>query len=144
MLQFLRTVALILLIVVGVSDPKKITFTMKKEWLYLISVLILLTLIFVDSITAFIFTFVIIVIYIKLNDIKFPTKNTNQNTLTFDTIAETNLSDAQTNAVISEKNKEAYKGIKGVYGEEVYSVQGHVSELSDVYYDNEDIFSTSL
>lgn len=126
MLQFLRMLALILLIVVGVAQPKVLQFTLQKEWQYIISVAILLTLLFIDSVTGFIFALILVTVYIKIYDVKVP-KLIQKNVYSddaLDFITPTNLREAQSNVVDDASYKTDYKGIKGVYGEQVYGAQG--------------------
>jgi hypothetical protein len=149
MLQFLRTIALLLLIIVGISNPNDIVFILRKEWLYIVSISILLTLLFIDSITGFIFAVTLIIIYVKIYEIKIPANIVKKQEKpiedsgkymidNYDYITTPqNLEDAQNNAINSEESKKDYKGIKGVYGEEVYSAQGLVSELEEAYYEND-------
>jgi hypothetical protein len=140
MLQFLRTIALVLLIIVGVVSPRVLQFSLQKEWQYIISVGILLTLLFVDSITGFIFALILVTIYIKIYDVKMPNlikkEMYDDNALEF--ITPTHLREAQSNVVDNTSYKTEYKGIKGVYGEEVYGAQGIDSGLIAGYSSVED------
>lgn len=135
MLQFLRMLALILLIVVGVAQPKALQFTLQKEWQYIISVAILLTLLFIDSVTGFIFALILVTVYIKIYDVKVP-KLIQKNVYSedaLDFITPTNLREAQSNVVDDASYKTDYKGIKGVYGEQVYGAQGLDPTLTQGY-----------
>lgn len=113
MLQFLRTFFLVLLIIAGLLDYK---ITIEKEWLWVISSAILIALLIVDVITAFIFLIIIIVIYFKIY-YRPPPKQLREFT------TEENLKEIQSNVV---NDVEDYKGITGVYGEDVYSAQGSI------------------
>jgi MFS superfamily sulfate permease-like transporter len=140
MLQFLRMLALILLIVVGVAQPKVLQFSLQKEWQYILSVAILVTLLFIDSVTGFIFALILVTIYIKIYDVKVPKliqKNVySEDTLDF--ITPTHLREAQSNVVNDASYKTDYKGIKGVYGEQVYGAQGLDPTLTQGYSSFED------
>lgn len=113
-LQFLRTFFLGLLIVAGLLDYK---ITMEKEWLWIIASAVLIALLTVDIITAFIFLVIIIVVYFKIYHRR-PNKEVMREFTT-----EENLKEIQSNVV---NDTEDYKGITGVYGEDVYSAQGSV------------------
>lgn len=131
MLQFLRTLALILLVVVGVMNPVYLQFSLQKEWQYMISVAILITLLFIDSITGFIFALVLVTVYIKIYDVKVPRliqKQSYSEDL-LDYITPENLREAQSNMVNEDAYKTEYKGIQGVYGEGVYGAQGLDSNM---------------
>jgi membrane protein implicated in regulation of membrane protease activity len=112
-LQFLRTIFLGLLIMAGLLDYK---ITMQKEWLWIIASAMLIALLTVDVITAFIFLLIIIIVYLKIYHTWMSSKRPGVEFTT-----EENLKEIQTNIV---NDVEDYKGIKGVYGEDVYSAQG--------------------
>lgn len=139
MIQFLRTLALILMILIGVSDPHTIKFTIINPiWLYIISIAIFLTLLFADGVTAFIFATTLLIAYIKIYDVKFPNlvkkaeKPVKRPIDTLDHVTSEKLYDAQSN-IVDATAVDDYKGIAGVYGEEVYGAQGTVSELPMQY-----------
>lgn len=113
MLQFLRTFFLALLIAAGLLDYK---ITIEKEWLWIISSAILIALLTVDAITAFIFLIIILVVYFKIY-YRSPNKQLREFT------TEEDLKEIQSNVV---NNVDDYKGITGVYGEDVYSAQGSI------------------
>jgi len=127
MLQFLRVLALIVLITISVLDFKFLSFVLKKEWMYLISTLIVLVMIFVDTITGFILALAIITLIIKMYNVRIPWGYTqkNKNEKTMDYITPEHLRSAQDNVIIAEEqyNKE-WHGIQGVHGEQVYGAQG--------------------
>jgi membrane protein implicated in regulation of membrane protease activity len=113
-LQFLRTIFLGFLIMAGLLDYK---ITMQKEWLWIIVSAILIALLTVDVITAFIFLLIIVIVYLKIYHTWVePSKRDFREFTT-----EENLSEIQSNVV---NDVEDYKGITGVYGEDVYSAQG--------------------
>lgn len=114
-LQFLRTFFLILLVIAGLVDYK---ITIEKEWLWIIASAILIALLTVDIITAFIFLLIIIIVYLKIYHKWVPN---NRQFREFTT--EKDLHEIQSNVVNDSEN---YKGIIGVYGEDVYSAQGSV------------------
>lgn len=138
MLQFLRTLALILMILIGVSDPRTINFTLLNPiWLYIISIAIFLTLLFADSVTAFIFATTLLIAYIKIYDVKFPNLVKKEKSVTrpidlLDSVTSEKLYDVQSN-IVDATAVDNYKGIVGVYGEEVYGAQGTVSDLPMKY-----------
>jgi membrane protein implicated in regulation of membrane protease activity len=115
MLQFLRTFFLGLLIIAGLVEYK---ITMQKEWLWIIGSAILIALLTIDPITAFIFLLIIIIVYFKIYHKWVPS---NRQMREFTT--EENLNEIQSNVV---NDVEDYKGIIGVYGEDVYSAQGSI------------------
>lgn len=115
LLQFLRTVFLGLLIAAGLLDYK---ITIQKEWLWIIATAVLIALMAIDVITAFIFLFIIIIVYFKIYHLS----NTSKRQGVDFTTAE-NLREIQSNVV---NDADDYKGITGVYGEDVYSAQGSV------------------
>lgn len=126
MIQFLRVLSLLALILAAVVDYRFEAILLNKEWLYVLAVIILIFLLFVDPITGFILCLAVITIIIKMYNIKFPWSDKNNNTETLlEYITPEHLRDAQSNVVIDEENYEKeWKGIKGVYGEEVYGAQG--------------------
>lgn len=113
-LQFLRAFFLGLLIIVGLLEYK---ITIEKEWLWIITSAMLIALLTIDIITAFIFIIIVIIIYMKLY-YRLPSQPKYIREFT----TEENLNDVQSNIVNA--SAEDYKGITGVYGEEVYSAQG--------------------
>jgi len=127
MLQFFRALSLVLLVAVSVIDTRKFHFVLSKEWQYIIATSILITLLFVDVITAFIFALVLATVYVKLYDLKIPMiskeKDVYDDSL-LDFITPEDLKSAQNNVVDETANKKEYKGIEGVYGEAVYGAQG--------------------
>lgn len=126
MIQFLRVLSLLALILAAVVDYRFEAILLNKEWLYVLAVIILIFLLFVDPITGFILCLAVITIIIKMYNIKFPWSDKNNNTETLlEYITPEHLRDAQSNVVIDEENYEKeWKGIQGVYGEEVYGAQG--------------------
>lgn len=103
-----------LLIIAGLLEYK---ITIEKEWLWIIVSAILIALLTVDIITAFIFIIIVIVVYFKLYYRPPP-----QPKYLPEFTTEEGLNDVQSNIV--NDTAEDYKGITGVYGEEVYSAQG--------------------
>ena len=99
----------------GLLDYK---ITIQKEWLWIICTAILIALLTVDVITAFIFLLIIVIVYLKIYNTWKPSKRPGVEFTT-----EENLHEIQSNVV---NDAEDYKGIKGVYGEEVYSAQGTI------------------
>jgi predicted membrane protein len=126
MLQFLRVVALIVLILITLVDFKFVSFMVQREWLYILSTFILLTILFVDVITGFILALAMITLIVKLYKIQLPWGYSKQNdTKLLDYITPEHLRSAQDNVIIDEEGyKKEWKGIQGVYGEEVYGAQG--------------------
>jgi MFS superfamily sulfate permease-like transporter len=135
MLQFLRILAVILLIVVGLVDPMKLQFSLAKEWQYIIAVAILFTLIFIDSVLAFIFALILVTMYIKIYDVRIPRliQKDVYNEDLLDFITPENLREAQNNVVDADVYQKEYKGIQGVYGEQVYGAQGIDQDLMSGY-----------
>jgi MFS superfamily sulfate permease-like transporter len=123
-IQFLRTALLLLLIFVAVIDLKYLEFALAKEWQYIIAVSVLFTLLFVDSVTGFIFAVILAILYVRIYDVKiFSTraKYTVFDEKALEFITPEHLAAAQSNVVSPAKE---YIGIKGVYGEDVYGAQG--------------------
>ena len=98
----------------GLLDYK---ITMQKEWLWIIVSAILIALLTVDVITAFIFLLIIIIVYFKIYHTWVEPSSKR------DFTTEENLKEIQSNIV---NDVDDYKGITGVYGEEVYSAQGTI------------------
>lgn len=126
MIQFLRIFFLLVLIGVAIIHPKNLEFALAREWQYIISLSILITLVFVDVVSGVIFALVLATIYVRLYDIKL---TSGKETSVFDAkeleyITPLHLRKAQSNVVNEEVYKKEYKGIQGVYGEAVYGAQG--------------------
>lgn len=127
MFQFLRIVALIILIVLSLVDFKFVSFLVKKEWLYILSTLIIIIMLFIDAITGFILTLGLITIILKMYNLQVPWgyNNNKNDEKMLDYITPEHLRSAQNNIIIDEENyKKEWKGIQGVYGEDVYGAQG--------------------
>ena len=126
MFQFLRIIALIILIVLSLIDFKFVSFLVKKEWLYILSTLIIIIMLFIDAITGFILTLGLITIILKMYNLQLPWGYNNKNDeKMLDYITPEHLRSAQNNIIIDEENyKKEWKGIQGVYGEDVYGAQG--------------------
>lgn len=127
MLQFLRAFALLVLILIAILDFKLLSVLLKKEWLYVLSVVILFIFLFMDPIAGFILALAMITLIVKMYNIRLPwgyrTKEDDDDILNF--VTPEHLRNAQTNIIIEEDAYEKdYKGIEGVYGEEVYGAQG--------------------
>lgn len=118
--QFLRGIALLLLILVGVGDPKYYRFTLEKEWIYIISVSILIVLIVLDSIAGVLFVITLIMAYIKLYDVTFaPLRKKKVTEKLLDDITPENLRKAQSNTV-----DDLTPDYTGINSTGVYSAQG--------------------
>lgn len=133
-IQFLRVLFLLALIYVAVvAQPKQFEFALAKEWQYIIAVSILITVLFVDVVSGFIFALLLAALYVKIYDIRLRKSSTSifdESALDF--VTPQNLIDAQSNVVSEVANEKEYIGIKGVYGEAVYGAQG-LSELKPGY-----------
>ena len=92
--------------------------TIQKEWLWIIVSAILIALLTIDVITAFIFLLIIAIVYLKIYHSWMSSKRPGVEFTT-----DENLKEIQSNVV---NDVEDYKGITGVYGEDVYSAQGSV------------------
>ncbi len=125
MIQFLRALAFVLLVIVALVDYKYISFLTRKETLLVLSVFTLTILLFVDAITGFILALSMITIILKMYYTKIPlVSNETVDNEVKSFITDTHIENAQSNVVIDEHNEKEYKGIEGVYGEEVYGAQG--------------------
>ena len=126
MLQFLRVVSLLILIVLSLVDFKFVSFMVQKEWLYVLSTVILIIILFVDAITGFILALGLITLILKMYNVQVPWGyNSKQDEKMLDYITPEHLRSAQNNIIIDEENyKKEWKGIQGVYGEDVYGAQG--------------------
>jgi hypothetical protein len=126
MIQFLRGLSLVLLILASLFEINEDSLLLKRESLFVLSTLIVLVILFVDTITGFILALAIITLIVKMYNIKLPWVNDDKNAeKLIDYITPENLKDAQNNIVINDNQYEKeWKGIKGVYGEEVYGAQG--------------------
>jgi hypothetical protein len=133
MLEFivLRLVALFLIILVSLINVSYLKFISTIEWQIILGTIIIAFILFGDAITGLLFGLLFLIIYLRYYMIKlninfwetkynkYPMKN-----LVTDYITEQNLKDAQNNIVNERNHKNAYIGIQGVYGEDVYSAQG--------------------
>lgn len=133
-IQFLRVLFLLALIYVAVvAQPKQFEFALAKEWQYIIAVSILITVLFVDVVSGFIFALLLAALYVKIYDIRLrKSSKTVFDERALDYVTPENLIDAQSNVVSETANEKEYIGIKGVYGEPVYGAQG-LSELQPGY-----------
>lgn len=133
-IQFFRVLLLVALIYVAVmAEPKQFEFALAKEWQYIIAVAILITVLFIDVVSGFIFALLLAAIYVKIYDIrlrKSPKSVFDEKALDF--VTPENLEEAQSNVVSETAFEKEYIGIKGVYGEPVYGAQG-LSELQPGY-----------
>ena len=126
MLQFFRVLALMLLILLSLVDFKLVSFMVQREWLYILSTVILLILLFVDVVTGFILALALITLIVKMYNVHLPWgyRSPSQPAL-LDYITPEHLRSAQNNIIIDEDGyQKEWKGIKGVYGEDVYGAQG--------------------
>lgn len=118
--QFLQGIALVLLILVGVVDPIYYQFSLQKEWMYMISVLILIVILLLDTIAGILFGITLVMAYIKLYGVSFPPLRKKKITEhLIDDITPEHLRNVQSNIV--DDLSPDYKGIDGVG---VYSSQG--------------------
>ena len=127
MLQFLRALALLVLILVALLDFKFLSVLLKKEWLYVIAVVILFVLLFIDPIAGFIFGLAMVTLVVKMYNVRLPWgyTSTKKDDDVLNFVTPEHLRNAQTNIIIEEDAYEKdYKGIEGVYGEDVYGAQG--------------------
>lgn len=133
-IQFFRVLLLVALIYVAImTEPKQFEFALAKEWQYIIAVAILITVLFIDVVSGFIFALLLAAIYVKIYDIrlrKSPKSVFDEKALDF--VTPENLEEAQSNVVSETAFEKEYIGIKGVYGEPVYGAQG-LSELQPGY-----------
>lgn len=127
MLQFLRALALLVLILVALLDFKFLSVLLKKEWLYVIAVVILFVLLFIDPIAGFIFGLAMVTLVVKMYNVRLPWgyTSTKKDDDVLNFVTPEHLRNAQNNIIIEEDAYEKdYKGIEGVYGEDVYGAQG--------------------
>jgi len=128
MIQFLRSISLVFLIASALVELEPGSKLLNKESLFVISNAIVLILIFVDAITAFILALAVITLIVKLYSVKLPWSydiDKNNSVKLVDYITPENLENAQSNRVINKGSYDkGYKGIEGVYGEDVYDAQG--------------------
>lgn len=125
MIQFLRALAFVLLVIVALVDYKYVSFLTRKETLFVLSIFTLAVLLFIDAITGFILALSMITIILKMYYTKIPLvskEKVDEEVNEF--ITDKHIENAQSNVVIDEHNEKEYKGIEGVYGEEVYGAQG--------------------
>jgi len=127
----LRIFALAMIILVSLIDASYLQFITKLEWQIIFGTIIIAFILFIDAYTGLLFGLLFLVTYlryymVKLN-INFFDKKYNKypmNSLISQYVTEQNLKDAQDNVVNKTNYKNQYVGVKGVYGEEVYSSQG--------------------
>lgn len=129
-LQYIRIIALILLFIITLIDNQFLNLLLNQYVQIFVAVIILLILYYVDIVTAFIISIIITTIFIKLYSIKIP-KITNIESKEPKGISsnkdKTNMNEVKTKTL---KDKNNYVGVKGVYGEEVYSSQGGHNDIS--------------
>jgi len=128
--MILRIIALFLIVMVCVIDVSYLEFISKIEWQVILGTLIVAFILFADAITGLLFGLLFLVTYLRyymvklgINvwDVKY-NKYPMNSLVTSNYITEQNLKDAQDNTF--NKNAKEYVGVKGVYGEPVYSSQG--------------------
>lgn len=126
MIQFLRAFSLVLLILASLFEVNKDSLLLKREILFIISTSIVLIILLVDAITGFILALAVITLIVKMYNIKLPWINEDKNAeKLIEYITPEDLKNAQNNIVIEDNQYEKeWKGIKGVYGEDVYGAQG--------------------
>lgn len=134
MIQFFRSISLLFLIASALVELEPGSKLLNKETLFVISNAIVLILIFVDAITAFILALAVITLIVKMYSVKLPWSyeiDKNNSVKLVDYITPENLENAQSNLVISKVSYDkGYKGIEGVYGEDVYDAQGLEIKIS--------------
>lgn len=123
-LQYIRLIALILLLFVIFLDNQFLNIFLNQYAQVFTGVIILYILYYVDTVSAFIISIIIATAFIKLYKIKIP-KIINIDSKEPKSVS-SNKEKANTNEVtnVTLKDKNNFVGVKGVYGEEVYSSQG--------------------
>jgi len=134
MLEFmvLRLVALFLIILVSLINVSYLKFISTIEWQIILGTIIIALILFGDAITGLLFGLLFLITYLRYYMVKFNinfwetkyNKYPMKSLVTTDYITEQNLKDAQNNIVNERSYKTAYVGVRGVYGEDVYSAQG--------------------
>ena len=125
----LRILILSLIILVTLIDINYLDFISKLEIQLLLGTLAIIFILFIDPYTGLLLALLFLITYLryymKKYNISFYEKEYNKypmnSLVTNEYITEQHLKDAQNNIV---NNSNEYIGIKGVYGEPVYSSQG--------------------
>lgn len=134
MLEFivLRILILALIILVNLIDISYLKFISKLEWQLFLGTLAILFILFVDPYTGLLLGLLFLVTYLRFYmkefNISFTEKEYNKypmnSLVTSNYITEKHLKDAQNNIVNERNYTNEYIGVRGVYGEQVYSSQG--------------------
>lgn len=134
MLEFivLRILILALIILVNLVDISYLKFISKLEWQLFLGTLAILFILFVDPYTGLLLGLLFLVTYLRFYmkefNISFIEKEYNKypmnSLVTSNYITEKHLKDAQNNIVNERNYTNEYIGVRGVYGEQVYSSQG--------------------
>lgn len=134
MLEFivLRILILALIILVNLVDISYLKFISKLEWQLFLGTLAILFILFVDPYTGLLLGLLFLVTYLRFYmkefNISFIEKDYNKypmnSLVTTNYITEKHLKDAQNNIVNERNYTNEYIGVRGVYGEQVYSSQG--------------------
>ena len=129
-LQYIRFTALISLLLVTVINYQFLNILLNQYTQVFVGIIILYTLYYVDTITAFIMAIVVATAFIKLYRVNIP-KIINVDSKESKNVS-SNKEKADTNEIttMSLKDKNNFVGVKGVYGEEVDSSQGGHKEIS--------------
>lgn len=120
------------LIVATLIDPKYFEMVIRSDVQVIVAAIVIFVTLFVDHILGFLLGLSALVIYSRVFMKKYGITGfgTFWNTYPMKSlvsdnyITEDNLKDAQSNVVDDAQYDEAYKGVDGVYGEEVYNAQG--------------------
>lgn len=128
----LRILILALIILVTLIDVSYIQFIAHLEWQLLLGTLALLVILFVDPYTGLLLGLLFLITYLRYYMKKFNitfmemkyNKYPMNSLVTSNYITEKNLKDAQNNIVNDASFANEYVGVRGVYGEQVYSSQG--------------------
>ena len=129
-LQYIRFTALISLLLVTVINYQFLNILLNQYAQVFVGIIILYTLYYVDTIAAFIMAIVVATAFIKLYRVNIP-KIINVDSKESKNVS-SNKEKADTNEITTMrlKDKNNFVGVKGVYGEEVYSSQGGHKEIS--------------
>lgn len=117
-----RIIGLACVIASTIVSPGHYELVIRSDIQIILAAVIVFTLIFIDHIFGFLLGLAVLVLYSRVFMNKYGISGFGFREKQSSYITPQNLIDAQTNVIA--KENEAYVGVKGPYGEEVYSAQG--------------------
>lgn len=134
MLEYIvaRILILSFIILASLIDISYLKFISKLEWQVIFGTIVVLVILFADAYTGLLLGVLFLVTYLRFYmkefNLSFIEKKFNKypmnSLVTSEYITEKHLKDAQNNIVDERNYTNTYVGVRGVYGEDVYSSQG--------------------